>query len=402
MANIGTQSQVLETPFVFNVSDFIKKNKLNNEELIRIFFSMIDLSGETIDTIIPRNYMSDFMVNMLKTFENLNELPGKLIIGQFITLAQKCKEQHVKLLIGEKTNLYDNDICVDTCGYIQKKYIHINFSEELVKEKIKSPIYIIQQEGNNIPEIKAIPLGKLVAKDESVDLNNPTSDLIAKCAAYLLFHELFHVNSFMDENYYFVNEEKFKRDYKDFSYEEVGILLNGSFEYYDDFRNTTSAAVKGEKIVPGEYELLQTLYPDRKIMRLYAGKFLNFSDSKVLEAAIKVANLENAHSNQVDYPRQPLNNLSWEIENFLKDKKIQFSKMELNDDIIQTKFNMEYDKLDVLNKQLKSYIQMNRIETKVDTSVWEAQANLYIENINKILEKEKQKKDMLKGNYIPS
>ena len=91
----------------------------------------------------------------------------------------------------------------------------------------------------------------------------------------------------------------------------------------------------------------------------------------------KVARFENDCLNSKSDLQQNLNNryLSWELEKILNDKKIQFNKIELNDFEIQAKFEYEYDKL----AKLKSYIQMEATKIKVDTGVWEAQANLYIE-----------------------
>lgn len=244
---------------------------------------------------------SDFAIGMLEAFEEFdkNLTPPGLITQQFTALAQKCAEKGVKLLIGEK----------DTLGSIQfpkqiydRKYIFVNFSENLVKKAMLDPIYVIQQEGKNVPEIKAIPLGNLVAKTMVADFNDPV--LIGKCAAYLLFHELFHANSFLDhvKNYDWNSNKYNETMYHSISkyVNDLGIskeqveLMLGSQKRYDDLRNVTGAKTETETRVPGEYELLKALCPNKNIMRLYEGKFLDFSDLKVLNAAVKVA--------QIDFP----------------------------------------------------------------------------------------------------
>ncbi len=366
--------------------DFYLNNPLENKPLGRIFCQMVEF--KSLENITYLSPTSVFMQDMLEAFvefdKNLN--PPGLITKQFTALAQKCKEKGVKLLIGK--DYRNNNIGVDRTKLHQDN-VFINFNENMVKNMMKNPIYVIQQKGNNIPEIKAIPLGNLVAGTMVTDFDNPA--LIAKCAAYLLFHELFHVNTFIEFSQW-KSSEPGNTDNEDveyvsnhdiigFSSEDVKELLNNT-PGGDDFRNVVGVTKFGEIRVPGEYELLQALYPNKKIMRLYEGKLLNFSNSKVLEAAVKVARFENDCLNSKSDLQQNLNNryLSWELEKILNDKKIQFNKIELNDVWIQASFEDGYNKLANINTQLKSYIQMEATKIKVDTSVWEAQANLYIEN----------------------
>ena len=56
-----------------------------------------------------------------------------------------------------------------------------------------------------------------------------------------------------------------------------------------------------ERDCPGEFELLQALYSDRSIMRIYCGKFLNFSDENIFKACINLRGINeiNITSNEV-------------------------------------------------------------------------------------------------------
>ena len=386
--------------------DFYLNNPLENKPLGRIFCQMVEF--KSLENITYLSPTSVFMQDMLKAFEefdqNLN--PPGLISQQFTALAQKCADKGVKVLIGEDPNLSKIlGISIET-EYLNDHYIFINISEELVKKAMENPIYVIQKECNNIPEIKAIPLGNLVAGKENVNFDDPT--LIGKCAAYLLFHELFHLNSYyfeFDNKEPLTNPKKFKGFHKfpeNVEGKDIDFLMAGGVRF-DDLRNVTGAKTEKEIRVPGEYELLQALYHNKKIMRLYEGKFLDFSKVDVLNAAVKVARFENDCLNSKSDLQQNLNNrnLSCELEKILNDKKIQFNKIELNDCCIKAKFEDECAKLASINTQLKSYIQMEEAKIKVDTGVWEAQANLYIKKIDKILEEAEMKKNTLKKAYIP-
>ena len=178
------------------------------------------------------------------------------------------------LIIGEKLNVAEIGVKADCLkqSIEQSKYIYIDFSEDMVKKAMQDPIYVIQQEGENIPEIKVIPLGNLVARTMVADFYNP--DLIAKCAAYLLFHELFHVNTFVAFSQWKDNgsgntdnediSHVSKHDIMGFSSEHINVLLGGCTRG-DNFRNVVGVSKFGEKRVPGEYELLQALYPEKII-----------------------------------------------------------------------------------------------------------------------------------------
>lgn len=323
---------------------FIKNNGLENANFIIDFLSMVEFNVKCDEKGIFKIKLPDgnegsiqlmnftnqqqnqFAIGMLKAFEdfdkNLN--PPGLITQQFTALAQKCAKKGVKLLIGEDPSLSKiSGICIESGHLIDQHYIFINISEDLVKKAMKNPIYIIQQEGNNIPEIKAIPLGNLVAGTMVVNFDDPA--LIAKCAAYLLFHELFHVNSsyfeFADKGT-LTHFESFKESHEfpeNVKEEDINLLIAKNFRY-DDFRNVTGVKAKTETRVPGEYELLKALCPNKNIMRLYEGKFLNFSDTNVLNAAVKVAQIDFISSNKKE---DIIDGFFQNFENILLKEKIE-------------------------------------------------------------------------------
>lgn len=266
--------------------DFYLNNPLENKPLGRIFCQMVEF--KSLENITYLSPTSVFMQDMLEAFvefdKNLN--PPGLITKQFTALAQKCKEKGVKLLIGK--DYRNNNIGVDRTKLHQDN-VFINFNENMVKNMMKNPIYVIQQKGNNIPEIKAIPLGNLVAGTMVTDFDNPA--LIAKCAAYLLFHELFHVNTFVEYSQWEngkQNDLNVKHcQIQGIDEETIKTLLANDFRY-DDFRNVTGATKEHETRVPGEFELLKALYAHKPTMRLYEGEALNFKTDATRTACLNV------------------------------------------------------------------------------------------------------------------
>ncbi|MFQ6722954.1 MAG: hypothetical protein ACLRFH_00935 [Opitutales bacterium] len=379
---------------------FIANAGIKETELVWNFFNMVEFSGATVKGMKSLDFSSDFSINMLKAFEEFDNLePKGLITQQFTALAQKCADKGVKVLIGEDPNLSKiSGICIESGRLINDHYIFINISEELVKKAMENPIYVIQQEGDNIPEIKAIPLGNLVARTMVADFDD--SNLVAKCAVYLLFHELFHVNSYHFEfagDGTLTDPENFEKSHKfpeNVKSEDINLLIAGKFRY-DDLRNVTEAKTETEIRVPGEYELLQALYPNKKIMRLYEGKFLDFSNPKVLAAAVKVARFENDCLNSKSDSQQLLNNeeLGWEIETFLKKHK-------------DNKNTFEYKSLEKLKNNLNNFIKMQKKQSldfvQIDNSVWKAQADEYMQAMTKNLENTQLQNDINNGTYIPS
>lgn len=232
------------------------------------------------------NFDVQFYQYLSNGLEELDKQTNGLITQQFTALAQKCAKKGVKLMIGEDHN---KAISVNTAGLIENQYIHINFSESLVKEAMKDPIHVIQQEGDNIPEVKAIPLGNLIAG--TMVANFEDSDLIAKCAAYLLFHELFHVNTFVEYSQWEngkQNDLNVKHcQIQGIDEETIKTLLANDFRY-DDFRNVTGATEELEIRVSGEFELLKALYAHKPTMRLYEGEALNFKESATRTACLDV------------------------------------------------------------------------------------------------------------------
>ncbi len=296
MMSFGSSRPIGFTTYIERTNkkeQFIDKLGLEKTELVWNFFSMVEFDKTTIGGIESLDFASDFAKAMLEAFVEFDCLKPGLITQQFTVLAQKFQEKDAKLLIGEKS---ESDIMgCDTTSLIKDKYLFINFSEGLVKRMLKKPVYIIQQIGDNIPEIKAVPLGNLVARQEEGYINLDNPELIAKCAAYLLFHEFFHANTFISFESNSIDMSTFESFIQTHPMTEELQNALKSFEVCnsflgDDFRNTLNFTRENEIRIPGEFELLAALYPEKFIMRLYNGADLNFSDPQTIKSCIIIAN----------------------------------------------------------------------------------------------------------------
>ena len=321
--------------------DFYLNNPLENKPLGRIFCRMVAFKSlENIKYLSPT---SDFMQDMLEAFEefdkNLN--PPGLITKQFTELARKCADKGIEILIGTKEG--DNKIACHVNDLKENKYLFINISEASVKEQMDKPIYVMQQTDNNIPEIKAIPLRELVGQGE-IDENK----ILAKCTAYLLFHELFHANTFLEFSEW--KEGKFKQknstdiskvqehNLENISYDSVKLLLGGNYRG-DDFRNVTGITKLGEWRVPGEFELLKALYPNQPTMRIYEGSGLTFVQQKIRNACVDVFN---------SIFKEELN-----AKNLILDDSVVINEIfQLHEELILTR--LDYNSLFVTNKLFPS------------------------------------------------
>lgn len=135
-----------------------------------------------------------FIDTLKEGFKLFDSTFKDLFLQQFKILDEKLTTNKIKLFIGSAADKPNPGIYRDGLYQLDEvKGVCVNFSEEIVREQMEKPIFFVQQEGNSIPEIKAIPLKDFVGQGEKDNYR-----VFAKCAAYLLFHELFHVNSFAD------------------------------------------------------------------------------------------------------------------------------------------------------------------------------------------------------------
>lgn len=249
--------------------DFYLNNPLENKPLGRIFCQMVEF--KSLENITYLSPTSVFMQDMLKAFEEFDNLePKGLITQQFTALAQKCADKGVKLLIGENPKC-GGIIGVDS-NNLHQDHIFINFSEDMVKKQMNRPICVMQKsESGERYEIKTIVLKELIGKGETDE-----SNIQAKCAAFLLFHELFHVNSFLDcqcdANIY----NAFNNNYENLNLppDEIFCLKKIFYDqaYVDDAINTLNISVNNQNRIPGEFELLSSIQSDKQIMRIYTGQ----------------------------------------------------------------------------------------------------------------------------------
>lgn len=230
--------------------------------------------------------VNETFINTIKEgFELFDSTFKDLFLQQFKILDKKLTTNEIKLFIGSTADKPNPGMYGDALYQLDGvKGIYVNFSEKIVREQMGKPIFFVQQKDNSIPEIKAIPLKDFVGHDETDEHR-----LLAKCAAYLLFHELFHVNTFADcefcKDAYKSNVQNFNSVVDGISADDLKkLFLNGNWG--DDARNTLCKS----NAVPGECDFINKLYPDIPTMRLYYGKGLNFYDSAIRDNCLSVFN----------------------------------------------------------------------------------------------------------------
>lgn len=239
---------------------------------------------------IPCYLVNETFINTIKKgFRLFDSTFQNLFLQQFKILDKKLTDQGVKLFIGSTADKSNPGIYGDGLYQLgEVKGVYVNFSEEIVMEQMEKPIFFVQQKGGSIPEIKAMPLKDFVGKGETNE-----HKLLAKCAAYLLFHELFHVNTFADcefcKDAYESNVQNFDGVVNGISADYLKkLFLNGNWG--DDARNTLCKFENIPNAVPGECDFINKLYPDTPTMRLYCGKGLNFYDSAIRNNCLSVFN----------------------------------------------------------------------------------------------------------------
>lgn len=234
--------------------------------------------------------VNETFINTIKEgFELFDSTFQNLFLQQFKILDKKLTTNRIKLFIGSTADKTNPGIYGDGLYQLDEvKGVYVNFSEEIVREQMGKPIFFVQQKGGSIPEIKAMPLKDFVGKGETDEHN-----LLAKCAAYLLFHELFHVNTFADCEFC---KDAYESNVQNFDGVVDGISVDHLKELFlnrnwgDDARNTLCKFENIPNAVPGECDFINKLYPDTHTMRLYCGKGLNFYDSAIRDNCLSVFN----------------------------------------------------------------------------------------------------------------
>lgn len=283
---------------VKQMNDFIKDNGLENTDTFfinNVYIpknykeeKILKCTSENTNTVHCHLVDATFIDTIKKGFNDFDNTFKGLFLQQFEILDKKLTTNRIKLFIGstaDKTNpgmygdgLYKLDIF---------NGIYVNFSKEIVIEQMEKPIFFIQQEGDNIPEIKAVPLKDFVGLGETDKYR-----LLAKCAAYLLFHELFHVNTFVDCKF---DANAYKTNLQNF-YIIEGVADNDLKKLFlnrdlgDDALNTLCKFENILNSVPGECDFINKLYPDKPTMRLYCGRGLDFCDPVIRENCLNVFN----------------------------------------------------------------------------------------------------------------
>ena len=305
------------------IENFISSVGLQKTELIWNFLCMVEFSGAPIDGITPRNYMSDFIIGMLKAFEEFDQLPlgdmypnGGIISKQFEALKCLLQEKKVELYIGKNVKSEEIGLVSDQPCKIDKetKCIFINFSEEMVKQQMKKPFVVIQAQNGKL-EVKTITY-------EDLFPNCTKEELLKKCAAFFLFHELFHVGSFVICDF---NKEcgydVWNTEYnylKDFEIKEETMFplfsIRGNLKNEADDARNTIWKLNEEREIPGEFELLNAIC-NLPTIRLYYGNYLNLTSLEVYSSCLELERkllLIEPHTSQ----DQALKNIIyWTLEN---------------------------------------------------------------------------------------
>ncbi len=220
----------------------------------------------------------------------------KRVFNDFESLALKQLEllqKHLgntKIFIGQiyKTEFQNGTrIGVDGKGLFQNnntKYIGINLTREAIEQQMDKYLFVMEPKDTNNVEVKAIKLGDLFHRN------------IAKLGAFLLFHELFHVNSFAEKGF---DPEAYKKHCQDFdgNFSSASILndikllfktdMTEGQNLCDDALNTINIDNNIDDRCPGEFELLQHWHSPYSL-RLYQGSNLNFSEQNVKKACLSI------------------------------------------------------------------------------------------------------------------
>ena len=171
---------------------------LNN--FMELFHFNLEQKGEQKELLGVNNNKKFKIIDekFLKEIGNVLEEFDKKFDGivsqQIDTLRAKFFSNGNKICIGTMEEYSVKEIGIDNEGINQKGNIMIIFSKELVEMQMTKHICLMQGNSDNSAEIKTISLKDLIGENEK-----DKDRLTAKCAAYLLFHELFHINSFANK-----------------------------------------------------------------------------------------------------------------------------------------------------------------------------------------------------------
>lgn len=177
-------------------------------------------------------------------------------------------------------------IGVDGQGLFKNRgvqYIGINLTREAIEQQMDKYLFVMEPKDTNNVEVKPIKFRDLVNGDT------------AKLGAYLLFHELFHVNSFAEKGF---DQEAYKMHIQNFDgiFSSTNILDDiktlfrvnmGGEKLCDDALNTINISNNIDDRCPGEFELLQHWHSPYSL-RLYQGSNLNFSEQNVKKACLSI------------------------------------------------------------------------------------------------------------------
>ena len=213
---------------------------------------------------------------------------GPLALKQFEFLQKHLGE--AKIFIGQINKFefqQDTRIGVDRQGLFKNEniqYVGINLTREVIEQQMDKYLFVMELKNTNDVEVKAIKFRDLVNGD------------IAKLGTFLLFHELFHVNSFaekgFDPNKYKEHCQNFDKNFSSTNIlNDIKILFKADTtegeKLCDDALNTIDTGGNTGNRCPGEFELLNHLHLPYSL-RLYRSSNLNFSEQNVKEACLNV------------------------------------------------------------------------------------------------------------------
>lgn len=139
-----------------------------------------------------KNAFKDFGPLALEQLKFLQEHLGdtKIFIGQI----RKPEFQNGTRIGVDGQRLFQNS---------NTKYIGINLTQEAIEQQMDKYLFIMESKDGDNVEVKAIKFRELFQENVA----------IAKLGAYLLFHELFHVDSFAEKGF---DPEKYKEHCQNF------------------------------------------------------------------------------------------------------------------------------------------------------------------------------------------
>ena len=289
---------------------FIANAGIKETELVWNFFNMVEFSGATVKGMKSLEFSSDFSINMLKAFEEFDQLPlgdmypnGGLITQQFTALAQKCRKKGVKIFFANVSQGIPG-ITTDRVYLTSENTpcIICSFSQDIIEKRLNDKIYVMQKDGDHAI-VKTISYVELFL-EKNVKIDELTHEekniLTSKVAAYIALHELFHTCSFLDclkdSNTLGKNGDVSAYDSLNLYYKHtqnpfckaVNQLLNDD-ELGDDARNVLGLTMPNETRVPGEFELLNALCK-QPTMKFYCGKETDFNHENFKLASCIVFN----------------------------------------------------------------------------------------------------------------